>query len=203
MALAGITSYIKNSSLYKTLTSGSQRVQQAFYDCVPNFSVGSEKWQKRIKWVGSEISSPENRLILGVTALMSQPFIDANNKSVDEETRKVSVCRTIAKIIAGTTTGVLIRYGCIDAINKWSKLPTSVDKLGQKVKLTGLNTLFSPSNAGHDLCEAVKQYRKTLGTILSLFVMSITNFVIDAPLTKYLTNKFIEHNGGVKHDTSK
>lgn len=91
MSISGITNSIRN---------GSQRLQQAFYDCVPNRIVNSEKWQKRIKWVGSEISSPENRLILGVTALMSQPFIDAHNKSVDEDTRKVSVCRTIAKIVA-------------------------------------------------------------------------------------------------------
>ncbi len=204
MALAGITSYIKSSSLYKTVQSGTQRVQQAFYDCIPNGSITSEKWQKRIKWVGREISSPENRLILGVTALMSQPFIDAHNKSVDEQTRKVSVCRTVAKILAGTSTGVLIRYGCIGAINKWSKLPTSVNKMGQKIKLNKLNTLFSPSNAGHELSEAVKQYRNTLGTILSLFVMSITNFVIDAPLTRFLTNKFIDkYAGGVKNDTSK
>ena len=28
--------------------------------------------------------------------------------------------------------------------------------------------------------------------ILSLFVMVITNFLIDAPLTKFLTNKFVD-----------
>lgn len=203
MSLAGISSYIRNSYLYRVAKNGSQKVQQTFYDCIPNVSIGSEKWQKRIKWVGQEISSPENRLILGVSALMSQPFIDAHNKSVDEDTRKVSVCRTVAKIIAGTTTGVIIRYGCIAAINKWSKLPSSVDKIGQKIKLNKLNTFFSPSNAISDISEAMKQYRKTLGTILSLFVMSITNFAIDAPLTRFLTNKFIEKTGGVKNDTSK
>ncbi len=203
MSLAGIKSYIIDSTLYRVAKSGKQKIQQAFYDCIPNATIGSEKWQKRIKWVGSEISSPENRLILGVSALMSQPFIDAHNKSVDNDTRKVSVCRTIAKIIAGTSTGVLIRYACIGAINKWSKLPSSVNKLGKKIELNSLNTFFSPSNAVSDISEAMKQYRKTLGTILSLFVMSITNFVIDAPLTKYLTNKFIEKSGGVKNDTSK
>ena len=44
---------------------------------------------------------------------MSQPFIDASNKNVDEKTRKVSVARTIAKIIAGTLTGYFVRKGCI------------------------------------------------------------------------------------------
>lgn len=203
MSLNGIKSYIKSSFLYRAANSGSEKVQQAFYDCIPNFTISSEKWQNRVKWVGREISSPENRLILGVSALMSQPFIDASNKNVDEQTRRVSVCRTVAKIIAGTSTGVLIRYGCIGAINKWSKLPSSLNKAGQKVQLNKLNTFFSPSNALSDVSEAMKQYRKTLGTILSLFVMSITNFVIDAPLTRFLTNLFIEKSGGVKNDSSK
>ena len=32
-----------------------------------------------------------------------------------------------------------------------------------------------------------------MGTTLSLAVMLFTNFLIDAPLTKYLTNKFIKN----------
>lgn len=203
MVSIGFTSYIRNSSLYRYAKSGSQKAQQAFYNALPNSVVSSEKWQKRINWIGSEITSPENRLILGVTALMSQPFIDARNKSVDEDTRKVSVCRTIAKIVAGTLTGVLIRYGCISAIKHWSKLPSSVDKTGQKIKLSKLNTFFSPTNASSDLTESFKQYRNALGTLVALGVMTITNFAIDAPLTKYLTNKFVKASGGVKNETSK
>lgn len=193
----------RNSSFYRAAKNGGQRVQQAFYDCLPDSVVNSEKWQKRIKWIGSEISSPENRLILGATALMSQPFIDARNKKVDEETRKVSVCRTVAKIIAGTATGYLIRKGCISAIKNWSKLPSSVDKNGQRVKLTKLNTLFAPSKAGSDLSESFKQYQNALGTIAALVVMVFTNFLIDAPLTRFLTNKFVKTTGGVKNETSK
>ena len=201
--VSAISSFIKNSSVYRTIKSGGQKVQQAFYDVIPNKVISSEKWQKRIEWVNKEISTPENRLILGVTALMSQPFIDAHNKSVDEDTRKVSVCRTLAKIIAGTFTGYFIRKGCIKAIDKWSKLPSSVDKAGNKIKLTKLNTLFSPSNALSDISNAFVQYKNALGTILALGVMTITNFVIDAPLTKFLTNKFVAAAGGVKHDGSK
>ncbi len=194
---------IKNNFIYKAAKSSSRKVQQAFYNCLPNSVVESEKWQKRIKWVGSEISSPENRLILGVSALMSQPFIDARNKSVDEDTRKVSVCRTIAKIVAGTATGYYIRKGCISAIKNWSKLPSSVDKNGQRIKLTKLNTFFSPSKAVSDISEAFKQYQNAFGTIAALFVMLFTNFLIDAPLTRYLTNKFVKASGGVNNETSK
>ena len=35
-------------------------------------------------------------------------------------------------------------------------------------------------------------HKNALGTIISLFVMTITNFAIDAPLTKFLTNKFVD-----------
>ena len=72
-----------------------------------------------------------------------------------------------------------------------------------KIKLTKLNTLFSPSNALSDISNAFVQYKNALGTILDLGVMTITNFVIDAPLTKFLTNKFVAAAGGVKHDGSK
>ena len=139
-----ITSYFKDSYLYKKFQAGSRIARQAFYDVIPNKVIENEKIRNGITWVNKEISTPENRLILGATALMSQPFIDWHNKSVDENTRKVSVCRTVAKIVAGTFTGYFIRKGCIKAIDKWSKLPTSVDKSGNKIKLTRLNTLFSP-----------------------------------------------------------
>ena len=65
------------------------------------------------------------------------------------------------------------------------------------------NTIFSPSNALSDVCNAFIQYKNALGTIVALGVMTITNFVIDAPLTKFLTNKFVAAAGGVKHDDSK
>jgi hypothetical protein len=154
---------------------------------VPTMTVKGERANKIISWIGKNISSPENRLILGVTALMSQPFIDLHNRKVDEETRKVSACRTVAKIIAGTLTGVLVRKGCIKAIDAFSKLPT---ELAQSTKYPWLRTLFTPDAAISGALTDLTHHKNALGTFLSLFVMTITNFAIDAPLTKYLTNKF-------------
>ena len=135
-----------------------------------------------IKWVGQHISSPENRLILGVTALMSQPFIDLHNRRVDERTKEVSAARTVAKIIAGTTTGVIVRYACIAAANALTHKPgTGVKKI---------STLFYPKNS-KITAKQLKKYINFMGTALSLGVMMFTNFLIDAPLTKFLTNKFI------------
>ena len=63
--------------------------------------------------IGKHINSPEQRLIQGATALFMQPVIDYFNHSADDETRAVSVARTIGKIIAGTCVGVAVRYGAI------------------------------------------------------------------------------------------
>lgn len=191
-------------SISNSISQIPRKINQGIVNIVPKMTISNEKTLKGLKWVGEKVSSPENRLILGVTALMSQPFIDLNNKKVDEDTRKVSAARTVAKIIAGTTTGVLIRSGCIHAIDSFTKLPTEITP---DMKFKKLRTLFTPS-AG--ILKDLNQYKKSLGTILSLGVMVVTNFLLDAPLTKFLTNKFVDRinskkeqvlqNKGVAHE---
>lgn len=191
-------------SISNSISQIPRKINQGIVNIVPEMTISNEKTLKGLKWVGEKVSSPENRLILGVTALMSQPFIDLNNKKVDEDTRKVSAARTVAKIIAGTTTGVLIRSGCIHAIDAFTKLPTEITP---DMKFKKLMTLFTPS-AG--ILKDLNQYKKSLGTILSLGVMVVTNFLLDAPLTKFLTNKFVDRinskkeqvlqNKGVAHE---
>lgn len=191
-------------SISNSISQIPRKINQGIVNIVPEMTISNEKTLKGLKWVGEKVSSPENRLILGVTALMSQPFIDLNNKKVDEDTRKVSAARTVAKIIAGTTTGVLIRSGCIHAIEAFTKLPTEITP---DMKFKKLRTLFTPS-AG--ILKDLNQYKKSLGTILSLGVMVVTNFLLDAPLTKFLTNKFVDRinskkeqvlqNKGVAHE---
>ena len=173
-------------SISNSISQIPRKINQGIVNIVPEMTISNEKTLKGLKWVGEKVSSPENRLILGVTALMSQPFIDLNNKKVDEDTRKVSAARTVAKIIAGTTTGVLIRSGCIHAIDAFTKLPTEITP---DMKFKKLRTLFTPSSG---ILKDLNQYKKSLGTILSLGVMVVTNFLLDAPLTKFLTNKFVD-----------
>ena len=171
-----------NNSISRAANSVTQKVMNK----TPGMTVSNKKVLDSLKWIGEKVSSPQNRLILGVTALMSQPFIDLSNKKVDEETRKVSAARTVAKIIAGTLTGVAIRYGCIKAIDAFTKLPHEI-KPNMKFKI--LRRLFIPSDV---VLESLNQYKKALGTIISIAIMVVTNFLIDAPLTKFLTNKFVD-----------
>lgn len=153
---------------------------------VPQMTVSGERANKAIAWVGKNISSPENRFILGATALMSQPFIDLHNRKIDEDTRKVSAARTVAKIIAGTLTGVLIRSACIHSVNAFTKLPHEIKP---NMNFKALRNFFTPSEG---VCKNLDKYKDAMGTILATVVMMFTNFLIDAPLTKFLTNKFVD-----------
>ena len=69
------------------------------------------------------LSNPaKNRLIMGATALLTQPAIDYYNHRVDDETRTVSRNRTIAKILAGTTVGIAVRGSCYKLVEKMTNL---------------------------------------------------------------------------------
>ncbi len=162
------------------------RIVSSVVSRIPPMTIKGECANKAINWIGKNISSPENRFILGATALMSQPFIDLSNRKVDEDTRKVSAARTVAKIIAGTTTGVLIRSGCIHAVNAFTKLPREIRP---DMNFKALRTLLTPSEK---LCKNLAEYKNAMGTIIATVVMMFTNFLIDAPLTKFLTNKFVD-----------
>ena len=181
---------LANTSLYKGAQKNARRVRQSALNLLPDATFNNRGTVGLIGNIGRDISSAENRLILGVTALMTQPFIDARNKDVDETTRKVSVCRTIAKIIAGTLTGYAIRKGCIKTIKNLSQLP------GKNV--SKYKSLFTPKGARSTNTEAFKQYQNAMGTVTALLVMMITNFLIDAQLTKFLTNFFVKNAGGDK-----
>lgn len=142
------------------------------------FNNGPE--EKFINWVGKHVSTPENRIVIGVTALLTQPFIDYFNKDVDKKTQEVSCARTIAKNVAGMTSGYLVREGFIKLIQKCSELGDT----GKKIQ-----KLFTPSNAPKANTFAYKQYQNAMGMVFAIVGLCFTNFLFDAPVTNYLTNK--------------
>ena len=185
------------ANFINTITSAvPNAISNGIVRIAPTMTIKSQRATKFINWCDKNISSPENRLILGVTALMSQPFIDLGNKKVDEDTRKVSAARTVSKIVAGTLTGVLIRYGCIKMLNSFCKLPSEITP---DMKFKKWRTLFTPSAAMKGELKDLTHYKNSFGTYFALFVMVFTNFLIDAPLTKFLTNKFIDRIHEKKH----
>lgn len=170
--------------------SFKNKASQFALDCLGGrnrtFTVSSDKAINAYTWIGKKLSSAENRLILGASALMTQPFIDAANKDVDEETRRYSICRTVAKIIAGTFTGYSIRKLCIKSIDAFTKLPTEITP---DMKFKRLRSCLLPTIKA--TAEELSQYKNALGTLMALGVMMFTNFLIDAPLTKWMTNLFV------------
>ena len=169
------------------ISRASVRAVGKMINKLPNKTVPSQRVLKCINWAGKHISSPQNRLILGASALLSQPFIDLHNKRVDEETRSASAARTVAKILAGTTSGFLIRYYSIKAMDIMAKMP-SKNKKAWETFLTPLPKFVKLT------IRSLDKYQKAIGTIIALWVMVATNFLFDAPVTKMLTNKFIAFN---------
>lgn len=150
-------------------------------------------------FAGKHLHSPEQRLLLGATALAIQPVIDMRNKKVDKETRMLSVARTVAKIIAGTAVGVIVRYAGIAAVKAMSKYTPVMDAAGKNViRLKDCGPLIPLFQGIHkfkpiplkELNANMNRYIKAMGTFFATIAMIYTNFACDAPLTKWMTNIF-------------
>lgn len=138
---------------------------------MPTFTISSDKIKNGLMWVDKNIGSHDQRLILGLTALVTQPFIDLLNHKVDKDTRIVSTLRTISKIIVGTAVGVLVRWGSIKLVTKHPAF------ILPNVEKTSLE---------------YKRYANAFGTLIATGVSLVSNFVVDAPLTKMLTTFFCD-----------
>ena len=169
----------KNSSW----KSFKDRIKQNVLDTLPSATFKDDKAVDTWKKIDEKISKPaENRLIMGASALLTQPLIDSNNKKVDEETRRVSRNRTIAKILVGTSVGICIRGSCYNLVQKMTDPKGSLTYSKKLLPKEYINKFTKEPTF-------LKNYRSALSTALAILVMSVTNFLIDAPLTALLTNK--------------
>ena len=160
------------------------RAKQYLLDALPEATFKDspdklKRWDKIDKFVSRPA---ENRAIMGTTALMTQPWIDSRNSDVNSDTRWMSRNRTIAKIVAGMSVGILVRGGVYKFVERF----TDVTKNSKYAK-----TLIPKDS----LLEAIgnstflNNHKSALSTAIAILVMCVTNFIIDAPLTVYLTNK--------------
>ena len=128
------------------------------------------------------ISTPQQRMIVGGSALILHPIIDLNNKKVDKRTRETSASRSMSRAIVGTVSGIAVRAFCNNAGDKLSK---------------SKNPAFAIDALKNASSEQLKRYGVVLGSILSLLALSVTNFIFDVPLiNKYqnLINEKVFHN---------
>ena len=141
----------------------------------------TKAYERLTEFALDNISSAEQRLLVGVTGVVMQPWIDLHNKKVDKETRLYSACKNCAKALVGATTGFAIRKGCIKFVKK----------LLEKGKL-----LPQDKSGIRHYEPKVKNYGCALGTALAIVVMIGTNFLLDAPLTQILSSKLYKKTLG-------
>ncbi len=159
------------------------RIKQKIVDAAPSttFKDGENALKNWIRFDERMSKPAENRGVMGATAIILHPSIDASNKRVDDETRHISICRTIAKIIAGTGVGMLVRGSAYKAVEKMTN-PECNEKYSK---------MLLPKKYLEELSKnpkLMKNYRSALSTGIAIAAMCVTNFVADAPLTVFLTN---------------
>ena len=171
-----------------------KRIKQKALDVIPTRTF-EDSTKKLDKWkkVDEFVSHPaNNRLIMGATAILTQPTIDYCNHKVDKETREVSMCRTIAKIIAGTLVGIAVRGSCYKMVEKMTNVHGK----------SRISKSLLPSKYKADLIKFetfLQNHRRALSNASAILAMSVTNFLVDAPLTVFLTNYFNERRLENKH----
>lgn len=119
------------------------------------------------------ISTPQQRMLVGGSALILHPIIDLNNKKVDKRTRETSASRSMSRAIIGTISGIAVRSLCNNAGDKLSK---------SKNPALAIDALKNADSA------QLKRYGVVLGSILSLLALSVTNFIFDVPLINKYQN---------------
>lgn len=180
-----------NVSMYGAKPSGNgpkkfwNKIKQKALDALPNKTFKeSEKNVSKWEKLNSQISEPaKNRAIMGGAAILTQPAIDYYNHRVDDETRTVSRNRTIAKIVAGTLVGIMVR----GLVHKGVIKMTDINGITKQSKLLLPKDFIEKMKDNETL---LKNYRSAISTCSAIGIMSLfTNILLDAPLTMYFTNK--------------
>ena len=142
--------------------------------------------EKFLTAISEKFSSPHQRAILGVTALCTQPFIDLHNRHIKKEDKPITVARTIAKIIVGTAVGVALRHYSIKAIKNY----TNAVNCGKYSQCLLPKSVVAQLNVNPNAVDPayLTNYRNGLGTFIGVMGGLFTNFFVDAPLSKKLTN---------------
>ena len=146
-----------------------------------------------LKWISENFSSPQQRAVLGITALCTQPFIDLYNRHIKKEDKPITVARTIAKIIVGATVGVTLRYYAIKAVKNFTKR-VKTGKYSQCLLPQEIVEKLRVNPETKEIPETyLLNYRNGLGTFLGVMGGLFTNFAIDAPWSKKATNLIHEN----------
>lgn len=162
------------------------RMKRRIFEMIPNMLVTDSPFFNNL---GNVINRPDvNRGIMGLTAILTQPYIDKHNPNVDKETAEASMCRTTGKIIAGTTVGCIVRSGIYYLINACTSLDANAPKWKKWLMPT---ERMQRAVSAHNI-DWYKNYKNVLATSLGLAAMLVTNVLCDVPLTSYISGKLLK-----------
>lgn len=138
---------------------------------------------KSYAWMES-INGVQQRAILGVASIATQPFIDYYNPKADEKTRKYSVLKTIVKIVVGAGVGCAVRAGAIKMAKNMIQKPNN--KFLEKIKNPELK-----KQMGEWFNDKKKKevFTGNFGTILGIVGVVAADLLIDMPVAKFLIEK--------------
>ncbi|MFA5880509.1 MAG: hypothetical protein WC860_10155 [Candidatus Margulisiibacteriota bacterium] len=159
----------------------------------------------------------KQRLGIGAFALVSQTLVDANNKNVDEETRKYSAIRTAAKVIITTAGGItaralgqkfgewLINNDIVkipeNYIKEWKEKPMEV--LRQELSALKGTPLSQIPNKINPKDFAKIKYGMALGAACSVVAAAISVFAWDMPFTNKIMNLIMGKYNKYKENKAK
>jgi hypothetical protein len=148
----------------------------------PNFGGGKTKFvsTKHFDWM-HKLNGTHQRMILGGTAIVTQPLIDYYNPMADEKTRQFSVLKTIIKIVVGTVVGTAVRHVGM----KYAKSLTK-DAAGQAKVLSKIKNPETSAKLKQIFADPHKKenFESNMGTIIGLMGVIVADFTFDLPLAK-------------------
>lgn len=186
---------VKNSTQKGVINANTVHVysvkKQVSFGDASEIKIVGKNTEAIFNWLGKQ-KTPFNRAVIGLVAILTQPWIDLFNKDVDEETRKTSCVRTAAKFAIGTGTGIGVRKIFIDyVVPQFTK---TKEELGNKVKKSHHDWL-KPSESiivakdFERMKRTLSKHREVCGTFIAIAVMMLT----DPPLTLWTTNFLNKH----------
>lgn len=157
--------------------------------------------EKFINYSGKKLNAPQQSIIMGVSSLVFQPYINRKNKQLDEDTRDMAVARSIGKSITGNISDFLTRVFSIFAVAKLSnyainKVNTDDDfvmEINPKSKLD----IFTPNlkedfvpRPKKEFLKDFKSYRMAMGALVATGLAVFVKTTVELPATKFLTDYF-------------
>lgn len=163
--------------------------------------IKSKNIEKFINYSGRKLNAPQQSIIMGVSALAFQPYINRKNKQLDEDTRDMAVARSIGKCITGNVSDFLTRVFSIFAVVRLSNYAVnkvkSDDDLVTEIKPKSRLDIFTPKlkegfipRPQKEFLKDFKSYQMAMGALVATGLAVFVKTTVELPATKFLTDYF-------------